>query len=255
MRRREKFVITSILLSFGLLGIQYVPLDWRYVAIAVLTLVSYVMSVWALSEDLQAHEWLTIVPFPALYAASVGLFYFLLPENVLSTFFILALFAFGMYGLLLTSNIFSVAKGRTIQLVHAAHAIALLFTLLTSLLFTNTVFSLRLPFYFNGLLIGLVHFPLILMSLWSINLEGSIQTQVIKPALVTTLLLVELAIVLSFFPFSVWHEALFIMAMLYVALGLLHNYLKGRLFDKTLREYSLVLFFIFIMFLILFPYK
>jgi hypothetical protein len=255
MRRREKFVITAILLSLGLLGVQYVDIEWRWWAVAGFSLLSYLFSAWALSDDLQRHEWLTVVPFPALYAASVGLFYFLLPEGLLSKFSILGLFAFGTYAILLTANIYSVAKGRTIQLLHAAHAVGMLFTLLTSLLFTNTIFSMRLPFYWNGLLIGLVHFPLIALSLWSIELQHAFSRFVVGLSAVMTLILIEMAIILSLFPFSVWNIALFIMGLLYVGLGILHNYIKGRLFESALREYSLVTAFLGLMFIVLFPYK
>ncbi len=255
MRRREKFVIAAILLSLGILSMQYVSLEWRYLAVGILTLISFFVSGWALSDDLQKHEWLTIVPFPALYTMAVGLFYFLLPAHLLSKFAILALFSVGMYGLYLTSNIFSVAKGRTIQLLHAAHAIGLLFTLLTSLLFTNTLFSLRLPFWVNGLGIGLVHFPLILMSLWSVQLDKKITKTVVGLCSLLTLILVEVGIVISFYPLSVWNQALFIMALCYIGLGVFHNYLKGRLFANTLTEYSLVAGFVALIFFLLFPGK
>jgi hypothetical protein len=255
MRRREKFVITSALLAFGLLGIQYIALDFKYWAVFGLFIASYFISVWSLFDDLQPHEWLTVVPFPALYAAAVALFYFLLPANLLSKVMILILFAGGVYALLLTANIFSVAKGRTIQLLHAAHAVGLLFTLLTSLLFANTIFSFHLPFYLNGLLVGLTHFPLILMSLWSVELENYISGEIWGLTGLLTLLMIELAMILSLYPFSVWNLALFLMAFLYVSLGILHNYLKERLFKNTLREYRLVAIFIALMFFVLFPYK
>lgn len=255
MRRREKFVITSVLLSLGLLGVQYVSLESRLWGVLLLGVVSYFLSAWALSDDLQSHEWLTVVPFPALYAVAVSWFYFLLPANVLSKFILLVVFGVGMYALFLTANIYSVAKGRTIQLLHAAHAIGLLFTLLTSLLFTNTIFSLKLPFYLNGLLVGTVHFPLILMSLWSVDLESYVQRQIWILSGMLTLFLIELSIILSFYPFSVWNTALFVMAFAYISLGILHNFLKDRLFDRTLREYSLVAVFVLLMFMVLFPYK
>jgi len=255
MRRREKFVIASALLSLGLLVVQYISLDFRYLAVAIFTVLSFLVSAWALSDDLQKHEWLTIVPFPSLYAASVGLFYFLLPANIVSRASILGLFGIGMYALFLTSNIYSVAKGRTIQLLHAAHAIGLLFTLLTSLLFTNTIFSLKLPFYANTIAIGLVHLPLILMSLWSIELDTRIRKQIWGLTIMLTLLVMELGFALSFYPLNVWNMALFIMAFLYVGLGVIHNYLRGRLFSRTLTEYSLVAGFICVIFVILFPWK
>ncbi len=255
MRRREKFVIASIILSLGLLAMQYVSLEYRYWAVAIFSLITYPISAWVLSDDLQRHELLTIVPMPVFYAASVGLFYFLLPSHVLSKILILVLFGVGTYALYLTSNIYSVAKGRSIQLLHAAHAIGLWFTLLTSLLFLNTVYSLKLPFWLNGVLVGLSHFPLVFISLWSITLEPKIRPEIWQLTALLTLLLVEVGMILSFFPFTVWHMALFIMAFLYMGLGLLHNYMRGRLFQSTINEFSLVAIFVIVVFILLFPGK
>lgn len=255
MRRREKFVIASILLSLGLFAIQFIPLEFRYFGVGGLAALTYLVAGWALSEDLQRFEWLTILPLPALYAVGVGLFYFLLPENIVSRVFILALFGVGMYGLLLTANIYSVAKGRTIQLIHAAHAIGLLFTLLTSLLFSNTIFSLHLPFYGNVVLVGLVHLPLVFMSLWSVNLEQRVERSSLTLSMFVTLLMMELSLGFSFIPLSAWNQALLLMAFLYIALGILHNYLRGVLFSNAVREYSLVAGLVILIFIVLFPLK
>lgn len=255
MRRREKFIIVSILLSLGLLATQYVPVDWRYGAIVLFAVISYFMSAWALSEDLQIYEWLTILPLPVLYATAVALFYFLLPELLISRLVILAIFGIGMYALFLTANIFSVAKGRTIQLLYAAQAIALFFTMIISLLFTNTIFSLRLPFYLNALLIALAHFVLVLMSLWSVNLEPRIDRQILYYSLLFVLMLIEFTICFSFLPMQIWHISLFIMSLVYVSLSLFQNLLQGRLFKNTATEYALVATFIIIAFIIVFPGK
>lgn len=255
MRRREKFVISSIVLSLGLLAIQYSSLEYRYFVVSGLGLVSFALSGWALSDDLQRHEWVTIVPLPALYTLAVGLFYFLLPASWVSRLIILGVFAVGMYALYLSGNIFSVAKGRTIQLLHAAHSIALFITLVISILFLNTIFSLQLPFWVNGLLVGISHAPLVVLSLWSIRLEPYISREIMQLSAVLTLILTELSIIFSFFPFSVWHRALFIMSLLYIGLGLLHSHLKGRLFSRTITEYSLVSLFVVSVFLMLFPGK
>ncbi len=255
MRRREKFVLSSIALSLGLLSVQYISLDWRYVGVLIFTILSYFVSAWALSDDLQKIEWMTILPLPALYAGAVGAFYFLLPASFFSRFFNLVLFGVGMYALYLTSNIYSVAKGRTIQLLHAAHAIGLLFTLLISLLFINTIFSHHLAFYWNGLLVGLLHFPLVFLFLWSVNLEQRIDRQLIQVSLIFTLFLVELAVIFSFFPMSVWNTALLIMTFLYIGLGLLQSHFQNRLFQNTLNEYSVVAIFLCAMFVLLLPWK
>lgn len=255
MRRREKFVIASVVLSIFLLFVQYTSLDWRYWVVGAFMVLTYFISSWTLSDDLQRHERLTIVPLPALYAGAVGLFYFLLPANILSRVFVLVLFGIGMYALFLTSNIYSVAKGRTIQLLHAAHAIGFLFTLLTSLLFANTIFSLKLPFYINGLLIGLTHFPLIFMSLWSVKLETHIKRELYMLTTLVTLLLLEFAVILSFIPHSVWYQALFVMSLLYLGVSILRSFLAERLFINAVTEYSLVGVFVFALFLLVFPTK
>ncbi len=255
MRRREKFVISTLILTIAFFTLQYVSLEWRYLAIAALSIVSYFVSCWALSDDLQLYEWLTIVPLPAMYATSVALFYFLLPDNIVSQVVISVLFGLGLYALYLTGNIFSVAKGRTIQLLYAAHAIGYLLTLLTSLLFTNTIFSLHLPFWGNGIMIALIHYPLVFMSLWSVNLEDFIAKDLLIDTLLISLFFAEFAMLLSFVPVLVWNVSLFITGLLYLILGILHSFLRGRLFKNTIVEYSLMGILLAILFLVFFPLK
>lgn len=255
MRRREKFVIFSILLSIALLLVQYVSLEWRYLAIFLFAIISYFMSAFTLSDDLQWYEWLTILPLPTMFTASMSLFYFLLPENILSKFFILFIFGIGIYAIYLTANIYSVAKGRTIQLLYAAHAIGMFFTLIISLLFTNTIFSLKLVFFLNAILVALVHYPLFLMFLWSINLPNHLSRELFFYSLIGTILITEFSLLMSLIPFPVWYSSLFIMVFLYICLGVMQSYLKGRLFRRTTQEYSLVAIFVVMLFIILFPYK
>ena len=255
MRRREKFVIGSVILTLCLLAVQYTSLDVRYIAVALFSIFTYIVSTWALSDDLKMHERLTVVPFPVLYATSVSLFYFLLSDNFLNQLVILILFGVGMYALFLTSNIFSVAKGRTIQLLHAAHAIGSIFGVLISLLFSNTIFSMKMPFYLNGLLVGLVHFPLVFMLLWSVTLDEKINKELVNFSLILSLILAELALVLSFFPITVWYNSLFVMSFFYIGIGLMQSFIRGRLFLRTFVEYSLVATFVGLMFLLAFPLK
>lgn len=198
MRRREKFIISSTILALSLLGIQYIPLEYRLLAFLVFFIASYLVSAAALYEDLFGVEWITIVPFPAMYAVAVGLFNFLLPNNLLSRFFILGLFGVGMYAQYLTANIYSVAKIRTIQLLRAAQTIGFFFTLLTSTLLTNFLFSLRLDFWWNGLIIFAIHFPLILMSLWSVDLSPRVERRIWLASGVFALVMAELGIIFSF---------------------------------------------------------
>jgi hypothetical protein len=255
MRRREKFVISTIVLSLAFFAVQYVNIEWRYWAIGVFTIVAYLVSTWALSDDLQFHERLTIVPLPAMYAGAISLFYFLLPSNIFSQLLILIFFGIGMYALLLTGNIYSVAKGRTIQLLYAAYTVGLFLTLLTSLLFTNTIFSFRLPFWSNGLLVALVHLPLVFMSLWSVNLEDFIAKDILIYSLLITVFLFEFVMLISLIPIPTWNASLFVTGLIYLILGILHSFLRGRLFKNTITEYSLVAITLAILFITFFPWR
>ncbi len=255
MRRREKFVLSTIFLSILFFAIQYVSLDWRYLAIAGLTVVTYIVASFALSDDLEFHERLTIVPLPTMYAMAVALFYFLLPDNFLSQLLILILFSIGLYALFLTANIYSVVKGKTIQLLYAARTIGFFFTLLTSLLLTNTILSLNLPFWAIGLLVGLAHFPLLFISLWAVNFEDFIAKDILIYSSVISLFLMEFAILLSLIPMPVWNASLFVIGVVYLVLGLLQSYLRGRLFKNTIAEYSLMAAILAFLFIIFFPFK
>lgn len=248
MRKRERFILCSAILALGLFIIQFIPLDFRVFASILFFVLSYAVSAWALHEDLQGVEWLTVVPFPSFYAVSVSLFYFLLPENFLSKVLILVIFGVGMYALYLTSNIYAVAKIRTIQLLRAAHAIGLFMTLLATVLLSNTVFSYHLPFWANMLFVFMFSFPLVLMFLWSIELKQSLDKYTVAQAAIVSLVLSEVSGILSFLPVTIWWSSLIITTLVYVVLGLEYSKKIGRLFQNTLVEYLIALIVVLIAF-------
>ena len=252
MSKRRKFVIASFLLALGLLSTQFVTVEfvYRYLAILGLFGVGYLISAWALFEDLKGVEWLVLVPMPGLFAAGVALFYFLLPEALVSRLVIFLVFGLGAYALYLTSNIYSVAAIRTIQLLRAAHAVGFLLTLVTSLLFYNSIFSFKFPFYINALAVFGVSLPLMINGLWSIKLEQTLTKQLLLYGLFCSLVLSEIAVAISFWPVTVWIASLFLVAGVYVMLGLLQHHLQERLFKKTFRDYVSVGVFVLLVTLV-----
>ncbi len=237
MTKRMKLVIVAVALSLGLLGIQSIDVDARYQAIGLLAGVAYGLSAWALFNDLKGMEWLTVLILPVLYPVAVALFYFLLPVRLLSRVMILSIFGIGMYALLLTENIFSVAAIRTIQLLRAAHAVGFLLTLLVAFFLWDTLFSFRLAPWWNALGVGITSLPLILQGLWSVNLEEKISREVVNNSLGLSWGLTSLALMISFWPVTITIASLFLVTGLYVGLGLIQNRISGRLFKKTVTEY------------------
>lgn len=255
MRRRQKFVLASVLLSVSFVAIQYIPLDWRPLGLLVFALAAYLLAAWSMFDNLDGVEWLTVVPLPALYALSVSGFYFLLPEWWLARAVIIGLFGLGMYALFLAGNIFTIAKFRTIQLLRAAQAVLFFFSLIAALLVYNTVFSLGLWFLWNGLLSGLATTLLCFSFFWSVRLEQRLSREVWALTFRTGIIIGFLSMVISFFPSSLWPTSLLLMTAMYVLLGLGQSALEQRLFTNTVREYLAVLLGVFVMYLFLLPWK
>ncbi len=241
MSKRQKFVISSLGLSAGFLGIQLATdLAWRYEAIAglaVLAILAFVWSLWGgLSLKDRPATLLTLI-LPGMFTAGVGLFYFLLPSYLLARLPVVIFFGLGVYALALTANIFTVAAIRTIQLARAAQAVNFVLSLITAFLLFDTIWSFRLPAYFNFLLVAFVSFPLLLHGFWSIQLEESLPSSVVQLAAFSAVALAELAIILSFWPASVVIVSLCLTTVIYVILGLGQAKLAGRLFVKTVKEH------------------
>lgn len=237
MTKRQKFIFTSLFLAFGLIFVQFADISLRYLAIAGLSVLAAGLTLWSLREALEEIRWFTTIILPTLFTAAVGFFYFLLPSTWLSRLPLAFLFALGMYALLLTENIFSVAAIRTIQLFRAASAVGFLLTLLIAFLLYDTIFSLRLSFWTNSLLVYSVSLPLLFHGFWSVNLEEKVSRKLLIYSLSFSLVLAEIALMISFFPLTVAMSSLFLTTGMYVLLGLTQAYLAERLFKQTIYEY------------------
>jgi len=245
----------ALILSLLLFVTQVVDISFRYVAITVFAVVTYLLSSWALIEDLQKHEYFTVLSLPTFYALSIALFNLFVPETWVSRVVLFVFFALGMYAILLSSNIFSVAKARTIQLLYAAQTISLFFTLIISFLFVSIIFVLKLPVWLTVPLVGVTHFPLVFSSIWSINLNSKLDRQELTIALLPTLVVMQFSLVFCFLPLDDWLIALLVMSLLYLYLNFTHSYLKGRLFDNTIKEYLMVAASIWVLMITFFPGK
>lgn len=235
--KRKKFVITALISALGLLGFHLSGLPWQYQAIAGLTVLTYFMSAWSLIEGLNGVEWFTVLALPSLFTASVSFFYFLTPETWLARLPLLAMYIFGLYSLLLTENIFSVAAIRTIQLLRSAHAVSFLLTLITSFFIYNVIFSFRETPWLNFSLIFFFSFILFLQGLWCINLEEKITKKIWIYSLALSLVLGEISLAFSFWPVTVAVSSLALTTSLYIVLGLGQHHLSERLFKRTVNEY------------------
>lgn len=237
LTKRQKIILASIIATLGLLSTQLVDFNLRFKFLAVLTILSYFLSLWALWEGISFTKAKVILILPAFFTLSVASFYFLLPVRWLTRLPAAVIFGLSFYSLLLSQNVFNVAAMRTIPLYRAASTVNFLFTLISVFFIYNVIYAFHLLFVWNGLFVALVSFPLILQNLWSVEMEEKVGLVVVIQSLILSLVMGEIAIALSFWPIFTTIWSLSLASVLYVLLGLTTHQLRGRLNAKMVKEY------------------
>ena len=237
LNKRQKIIIASVILTFGLLSTQLVDFNLRFRFLAGLTVLAYLISLWALWEGLNLLKAAVLLILPTLFVLGLASFYFLLPVRWLTRLPIALLFGLSLYSLLLSQNVFNVAAIRTIPLYRAASTVAFLFTLITAFFLFNVIHAFNLLFIWNGLLVFLVGFFLILQILWSVDMDEKLQTSVVVQSLLLSLCMGELALVFSFWPILTTMWSITLASAMYVFVGLSTQFLRERLTKRVTWEY------------------
>lgn len=246
LSKRKRFIITSTLLSAGFVGIQLLPENYRFISIGVLGVLTFLLFAWSLKEGIEFNATLATLILPVFFTVSVGLFWFLLPTNILTRIPVIVLFGIGIYSLCLTANIYTVAAIRTIALFRAARGVGFVLTILTFFLIFDTILSMRWPLYLYLFSIFLVSMTLFLQGFWSVILEKKFKVKELQTSWISSLVLTEIALALFFWPTSVAVGSLLLTVSAYVILGLGQADLEGRFFTQTIREYLLVGIIVFL---------
>jgi hypothetical protein len=246
MSKRRRFVITSAVLSLGFVAIQFLTDQNRFWAIGILGIATVILFFWSLFEGLGRNMTLLTLILPTIFTLGVGTFWFLLPANVFARIPIVIFYGLGIYVLCLTMNIFTVSAIRTIALLRAARGVGFVLSLVTSFLVFDAIISLRYPIYYLLPLVAVVSFPLFLQGFWSVVLEKEFSKDIFIISAVSTLIMVEIAAVLFFWPVTVVVGSLFLTVTFYILLGLGQSKIEGRLFSATIREHLIVGALVFI---------
>ena len=246
MSKRKKFIITSVLLSLGFIGISYIENQYRFVSIGTLSLLTIILFIWSLWEGLGKNMTLTTLLLPLLFTLGVGLFWFLLPASIYARIPVLLFYGFGVYTLCLTANIYTVGAIRTIALLRAARGVGFVFSLITSFLLFDAILSLRTNLLTTAAAAALVSFLIFFQGLWTIPLTKSTSKTFMMTTSIFSLIIAQIAISLYFWPVTVVVGSLFLTVAVYMLLGLGQAELEERLFPQTVREYLFVGLLVFI---------
>lgn len=246
MSKRRKFLISSLVLSLGFLGIQFLTDQNRFLAIGVLGLLTTSLFGWSLFEGLGKNMTLLTLILPTFFTLGVGIFWFLLPGSIFARVPIVIFYGVGIYILSLTMNIYSVAAIRTIALLRAARGVGFVLTLVTFFLIFDAILSLRSPIWLTAPLVFSFSFPLFAQGFWSINLQKDFSKELVLISGISSLVVAQIAMALYFWPVSVVVGSLFLTVSVYILLGLIQAKLEGRLFPGTTREFLTVGLLVFI---------
>lgn len=246
MTKRRKFVITSLVLSLGFVGIQLLDNRYKLYAILALSLATSILFLWSLREGLGKNSTLLTLILPAFFTGGVGVFWFLLPSNIFARLPMIVFYGLGIYALSLTMNVFTVSAVRTIALLRAARGVGFVLTLITLFLIYNAILSLKIPFWGSSLLITALSFPIFLQGFWTIPLDVIITKDLLIFSAISSLAVGEIAVSLFFWPATLVVGSIFLTVAVYVLLGLGQAKLEQRLFSQTVKEYLLVGILVFI---------
>jgi hypothetical protein len=246
LSKRQEFVLITTILTVVLMLTQLVSTEFRYPMVIGLSVLTYALCAVALREDLQGAEWVTLLTLPTLFTAAVGVFYFLLPVRWLTRLPIAALYAIGIYALLLTENIYNVAASRTIALLRAGHSVGFLLSLATYFLLVQSILAFRFYPITNALFVGIITFLLSLQVLWAMELDRTIGKRIRDLTVIITLVSAEIAWLFSLWPVRTTLQAVFLTTCFYGLAGMGQQYLTDRLYKRTVWEFFGVVAIVFI---------
>jgi len=238
--KRQRFILMALFLTVVLITTQTVEISLRYQVMVFLGASTMFLSIFALWGELSGIKYFLLLFLPVYFVMGSTLFYFLLPVRWLTRLPFALVFGISVYLLMLTSNIYNVAAIRTIGLLRAAHAVGLLFSLVSIFFLANVLFSFHLPFYLTVPILVVLTFPLYLVGLWSFELAEYVSQRVLLYAGIFSLLTAQIVLVLSFWPIMPINRALVVSTIMYVLLGLSQFEFAEKLKRRIVYEHVIV---------------
>lgn len=244
IEKRLRYVISmGIMASLLLLSTSSIfSYDARYLFIPLFIMAAYVSTFFALIEDIERIEWLTLFLMPIYFTLAMYMFYFLIPVRWLTRVPLLVTYCISIYALFSISNIFNVGVGKSLRLYKAAFSVNVLFQTLITFLMFSVILSYKSDFYINGSAVALVSFGLVFQMLWSVRLDlDQYNKELLRYSAIIALVMGELAALISFIPFRSSVGAMLLAACYYAIVGLTSAWIDSRLFKGVVREYVIAL--------------
>lgn len=246
MPKRLRYFISSFIAAVGFYMYLGLSVESRYYGLMLL-LAMIAFCFWfglGLIFEGNIDTKIMSVLLPVLWTLGFGLFAALLPTSWINLLLLAIFFGVVLYVMFLAENVFLVAIGyRTVPLYRAAYTVSLILILLVSFFVFDSMYSFKLPFWGNmlaSMFLGLLIFT---YQYWAVAIElpddGKMKGKW-PYILIPTLLLVEFAGILSFWPVGIFKGSVYLVAVIYVVCGLLQAEIRDRLFRGVVLTYSYI---------------
>ncbi|HPT66284.1 MAG TPA: hypothetical protein PK257_03185 [Candidatus Woesebacteria bacterium] len=239
MSKRLKYFISSLLASVGFYFFLALPYESHYYGLLI-GIVLIIFCFWfglGIVFDKSIFIRLISIVLPVGFFVGFALFVTLLPQTLFLSLIYSLFFGIILYVMFLVENVFLVAIGfRTPPLYRAAYTVGLILLLLTSFFLFDSLFSFKFIYWLNVLLVLVISMVIFIYVFFSVTIElpddgkdKNIWYYIITPSL----LMSEVALVLSFWPVGIFKGSIYLVMMVYIFSGLMHAELRDRLFKKT----------------------
>ncbi|MEA2020399.1 MAG: hypothetical protein U9M98_01640 [Patescibacteria group bacterium] len=238
--KKQLFFLFSVLVSLLFSFVYFFEFPYNLASIGIATLASFLGIKFVLKTDFDFY-WLVVSLFPTFFVLSTGLTQYYFPYTV--TWFKIAFvvfFLFFFYALMLSLNIFKVARSREeeIPLLRPARTTLFLATTIISF-FSFTVFLKGLE-----ILIFQLFFVILFSFLFSFALFFLIkgfERRVLLGAVLIAFLCLEIFLSFAFVPVEQFFRGLIISAAFYVGISIEREYFEHKLNSRLIVEYLVLL--------------
>ncbi len=240
--KQLRYVIASLLGAVCLFFAVGVPYTYSWFILPLLCAVSYILTWFALLEDIKRIEWYMLFILPIVWTACWYMSFYMLPLRFISKLVFTLLFPLIFYILISAMNIFNVGVEKNIQLLRAAQAANQFIVVLVFYILTQIFVSFNLHWTVLGILTGVFGWLLGMQLFWTLDPREEITTEVQNLALFHGFVIGYLMILMSFVPFILeTPRPMIVTGTFYVLSGILSTYKDPILFKQRLREYFSIL--------------
>lgn len=250
VEKRLRFVLSALLMAGFFVFASFFEFHYVWLFVPLFIIGTYFFTYFSVLEGIEKIEWLMLFLMPVLFTVSFYLFFHLFPIRWLTRLPFITIYGISFYAILLTSNIFNVGVEKNLQLYRAAFSVNYFYQSVLVFLLSNVLLSFKFNFLVNAFFTFLFTFPLTIQLFWTVNLDRTLEKKIRNYSLLSTFLITQLMALMSFIPLKATILSLFITGSYYSINGLLYHHQDDRLFPNVIREYLLVLGFVFLIVLL-----